>query len=984
MKKLNRIYSKLKNKFILILIIILLININAYTFIFAKTEELSENTNENQMQSNNTNIVRIADASTVDDYKENLNIMGGRYNGRVWTDKSVYANNGDGQVTLDNKFNIQYDDDFLTVFSALGSSQSVKQMTALDISMIIDMSGSMGTDVIDQLEHDDEQTRIAHSRIQATVNAVNNAIDKLMNDNEKNRVCVVVYGGTAYTLMELGHYTKVENSNEYITVEDFKSYNERELNKSGSCAYTLRAHAKKDGNEIINRTVRNNYTNNMPYEKRQRVGACIGYNTNMQAGIYKGFQELYDKADSEVMRIPAAIIMTDGASNYSLKNSSTTAGTEWYNVPIVNSLTNYNNIYKKYRTESNEVGKGGRETILDILMTASYMKVKVQKKYEEIFKQSGVAQYNDSVDFKIHTISVDTTEMISEETTKWQVPRVYTTLNPKEYFKEDLTDVNWDFKQDSIDAYKLWKQWQESPTGISTNFYDADNNRINFKINKLQEDNEVTNEEVIRNIYYNDTFRDSKSEDIEEFFSEVISSTEFNPIGNDDDETKNFNDLSYVDPIGKYMEIKEIKELLLFGKEYNIIKDGEPIVEKINEQEISKQYYKVVDSNNNDLEIINPSYEKEVKFKLSEIKIWDEKSKDNGKNNANLDYDESLHIVIPNNAIPIYLDIIKLNEFNQVDKYETNKMTDYILPIRVIYTVGISSQIINEDNEIDLTKVSEEYLSKETEEIEEDGVKKKNTYFYSNYYSGETYGDASITFMPSSDNRFYVFQKNLTIYKKSSGGNNKGEGELKETGGNVLLSDPVTDLDQIDPEETYYFAIDYYVPEEKSDGTEGRYVQYATSHKGKEFFGENGESYLTYYDTVIDNVVNNKGTNVVVVTKKGSKRIGDLNYLANKKESNTTKTADIYYAPDYGDVQENERYNIVTYLGNNGKLAVQEITKENNIQDGKNPEEDGRIPSGKLPQTGRITAIILIIVIVNLIGVSMIFYVKYKKYNFLK
>ena len=982
MKNSKKFRNILKKIIYLILIMsILIINTNTLTVVFAE----SENINIPQTQEQKANIVRVADASTVDDYKEN--IQGGRYNGRVWTDKSVYANNGDGQVTLDDKFNIQYDDDFLTVFSALGSSQSIEQNTALDISIIIDVSGSMGYDVVDNLKHADEETRIAHSRIQATITAVNNAIDKLMNFNEKNRVCVVAYGGTAFSLMELGHYTKVEDSNEYITVEDFKAYNEKDFNESGQSAYTLCVHAKKDGEEIINRTVRNNYTINIPKDKYKNIDACIGFNTNMQAGIYEGFQELYDNVDSEILRFPTAIIMTDGGSNYALKKNNTDiTGDEWNNVPIATSLSALNNSYKKYRTETNEMGKGGKETILDILMTASYMKAKVQKKYEEIFKQSSTVQYNNSLKFKIHTVSVDTTEMLYLETAKWQVPRIYTTLDPKNYFKEDLSDVTWEFKQDSIDAYKLWQEWKTSPTGVSSTFNDSDGKLINFKINKLQDENEVTNEEIIKNIYYNDSFKNITSEDMDSFLSDIIANAAFNPIENGKNETENSNVLSYTDPIGKYMEIKEVKKLLLFGKEYNIIKDGEPIIEDVNGQKISKQYYKAVDSSNNDLEMVNPRYEDEAKFKLSDIKIWKETSNDNNASTYT-NFDESLHITIPSNAIPIYLEKIKLNELNKVKGYETNKNTDFSLPIRVVYTIGISNQIINENTkEIDLTKISKEYFTEKSEEIEENGNKETYMYLFSNYYSGESYnepngktsGNATTTFIPSSDNRFYVFQDNLTIYKKSSGGNDAGEGEIKETGGNVVLSDPVTDLNEINPEETYYFAIDYYLPEE-SNGLKGRYVQYATSHKGKEFFGENGESYLTYYNTERGQAVDKKESNVVVVTKKGTKKIESSIYLSNRKENNTTKTAELYYVPSYGHTQDNEKDSVLTYLGNNGRLAIkissgQELPKEEtpNVK----PSRD------ILPYAGKTINMILLIIIISFISFCLIFYKKYKKYNY--
>lgn len=50
--------------------------------------------------------------------------------------------------------------------------------------------------------------RIEHSRIQLTLNAINNTIDKLMQQNPENRVAVCCYGANAVVLLPLAHYTR--------------------------------------------------------------------------------------------------------------------------------------------------------------------------------------------------------------------------------------------------------------------------------------------------------------------------------------------------------------------------------------------------------------------------------------------------------------------------------------------------------------------------------------------------------------------------------------------------------------------------------------------------------------------------------------------------------------------------------------------------------------------------------------------------------
>ena len=86
---------------------------------------------------------RIVDENTSDYYKNTISNknFGTFYDGSIWSDKSVFT---EKNITLDNKYKIENNDDFLTVFSALGSSQVVKSPEILDMMFVIDISGSMG------------------------------------------------------------------------------------------------------------------------------------------------------------------------------------------------------------------------------------------------------------------------------------------------------------------------------------------------------------------------------------------------------------------------------------------------------------------------------------------------------------------------------------------------------------------------------------------------------------------------------------------------------------------------------------------------------------------------------------------------------------------------------------------------------------------------------------------------------------------------
>ena len=200
---------------------------------------------------------RVADPTTMDDYRNRLlnTTNGSRYAGRVWTDKTVFAYDADAgkggteategtgsakknYIPLDMSTDgydgsVGFNSDFAHVFSALASSQVVNEYppSPVDLVIVFDMSGSMGQDTrygIDAggnayVEHNSNgdnasnpwpgtgvpmSERIQYSRIQVTLEAINQTIDTLMAQNPQNRVAVCGYGANAVVLMPLGHYMR--------------------------------------------------------------------------------------------------------------------------------------------------------------------------------------------------------------------------------------------------------------------------------------------------------------------------------------------------------------------------------------------------------------------------------------------------------------------------------------------------------------------------------------------------------------------------------------------------------------------------------------------------------------------------------------------------------------------------------------------------------------------------------------------------------
>lgn len=158
-----------------------------------------------------------------------------------------------------------------------------------------------------------------------------------------------------------------------------------------------------------------------------------------------------------------------------------------------------------------------------------------------------------------------------------------------------------------------------------------------------------------------------------------------------------------------------------------------------------------------------------------------------------------------------------------------------------------------------------------------------------------------------------MYQDNLILYKKSS----NGEGFLQNFGGDISLSEEVKNIQDIKKDETYYIAIQYYIPGQEGNGQK---VQYAKECKGSDFYGENEECYLTYYDQTTLYEVSEPNDNTVVATRIGGKRIKNLKELSTPKSENITETASMTSIAEFIEFTNNGK--IINHLGNNGKISI--------------------------------------------------------------
>lgn len=101
---------------------------------------------------------------------------------------------------------VNNDVDFLEVLSVLGSSESQKFATPVNLVIVIGNSASMYTNA----------EMFGDARIYKTVDAVNRAIDRIMGKSSWNQGAVVAFGdngdndnGSASTIIPMGHYAAI-------------------------------------------------------------------------------------------------------------------------------------------------------------------------------------------------------------------------------------------------------------------------------------------------------------------------------------------------------------------------------------------------------------------------------------------------------------------------------------------------------------------------------------------------------------------------------------------------------------------------------------------------------------------------------------------------------------------------------------------------------------------------------------------------------
>ena len=644
-----------------------------------------------------------ADRDTTTKYTESLGDEAStEYAGRIWTDKSVFTSNvtfdtyGGGTETV--TLNAENAEDFLISYSALATSMAVsgQSQAPVDVVLVLDISGSMS--------NGDSNMDNRKSRIYNTVVAAEAAIDSLMAMNPYNRVAVAVFSSNSQVLLPLDRYQRVTTTErQWVSTGNWSGYWDevivdvpyfslnREEASSNYARLTTRA-IRQSNSQAINVTV------------------DVEGGTNIQMGLYEGMQILVNEAETKatingtrIQRVPSVVLLSDGSPTYSSDSAA------WW-AP----------------SDNNNDGPGSAPYAgngMKAILVGAYMKAAIDRNY-------GVA--NTAYATTVYTVGMGITGLEEDEQNL-----AYMTLDP---------GTHWDRGGSNTMKTEIKDYWSDytarNNTGtLRINVGKYENNRYTNDYYNLTHPNTGYDVDPTNGYNYVDDYYDADNASaVTDVFRQIVSNIAISApqvpteIKGNDPLTDGY--ITYTDPIGHYMQVKDVKAIIYAGTKFT------QKTVSVSGDTTSYTFQG---------EVHSPVYgDQSIQNILITV------TKDAQGN-------ETLTVKIPASVIPLRVNTVQLNEDGSVKSHTNNGA----FPTRVVYSVGMRSDVkqVAEDGDVyvDATKIDPDYLLKNTNE---DG----SINFYSNVFSGNnnvngyTAGDAAVEFEPAHNNPFYFIQEDMPIY----------------------------------------------------------------------------------------------------------------------------------------------------------------------------------------------------------------------------
>ena len=865
----------------------------------------------------------ISDPSTMNDYQDYFTDESTEYAGSVWTDKSVFTNtsafndvthrggiivgdtvSNDTLLTDGEKVALGKDN-FLIALSTIGSTKEIEgyETTPTDTMLVLDVSNSM-----DKSES-----------VPDMIKAANDAIHRLLELNQYNRVGVVLYSGnrnygasetsTGQVVLPLGRYKTSDTTEEngktlyhYLKVTIGRNDYDQDTK-----TYLSAGLSKEDGTKVT-------------YIEKQTTGA-----TYTQNGMYKAytqFKSRIEDGDTAIAsgnvqggtkRIPIYVLMTDGAP--------TTVASTW-NAP-----------------GKSNAGNGGKTSdafgFLNQL-TASYV------------KNETTIGYGRDAKFYTLALNLDAQDEVSKNVAQ-------SVLNPE---KSTAGIVgHW---KDLIEKGELTLSVQgtDGKDGKSITVTNKINNQTYFKA-------PAEGEKHIR-LYVDKPFEATGVDEMIAAFNniveEIILQSQYYPTYVEGGKYSLDGYVTFGDELGEFMEVKNIKGMVLgnklftgasfaklindgetFGNRYTWTESGQQLLTSIQKRlNIDEQTARPLLSNvwlDEQFKYVSDTeYSNYIGWYATEdgsyISFWDKEDTDlNAPANATyrvksyvfqgklgdeegrVTASDMMYIVvqvyeniqtkdqqvvwkIPSNLIPLIKYNVTINTKSLDSATDVTLTTEDAAPLRLLYEVGPREEI----NRANLL----EYMAKEdhTHPVTKDGVVVGYA-MYSNRWGLDLDSSDEVNvldpsenlvtvshFNPSHENERYFFIEDAKVYVKDGNGYKAYSGYTRPQ--NV--------------ENTYYYA--YPVIERTGSGDDNAAkVTYVYLPIGSDILSDrnNLKSSGGNWYVNIGQIMHRDTRSVIT---KDSNPTGTLTYsdypLVSRPEDN----------------EEIEGYNVFSFLGNNGRIVM--------------------------------------------------------------
>lgn len=647
---------------------------------------------------------KVADGDTRYKYTGEDGVLGGetstRYNGRVWTDKTVtttgqtFTNPNDPQdgttVTVDN------DSDFLVTYSALATTTREYESHPTDTVFVLDFSHTMNQ-LIDGTEIQGDVDRIRETRMVQMLEALDGAIHALVDADGNNRVGVVTFYGNnpsgqtkPKVLLDMTKASSITAADGVtVPAEGWTPISGGNQQGAEGNVYTS-PHGYFTINKFWHGDDASKFTKSSVKCNIQGGNTVVtGVNTPIQAGLYDAMK-MFDSAieDNTVKAAPNIVLLTDGNPTSLVMN-----GDNWY---------------ENIDTSSNPGWRGDHDApaFFGTVLMAAYAKRHITNEYAE--------------KCNFYTIGFNT----------GNGDEARFALDPG-YYVEHPDEATSDSVKKSLAAWDEYRNAGKDQNSVTITMNIPANN-VTFAIARDSEQNVVP-----ENINYADTYYPvENADDLADAFSKIaggiVASAKVPTQVGEDPAGSGW--IEYEDQIGKYMEVKDVKTLIYMGRTIINKTTSTPAKDEQGNTVTTYQFKGGV--------IDNPAYPGVV-HDTSEIQI---------QLLQNEQGEQKLRVRIPASAIPLRVNNIVTNTVND---QITNTVSNG-LPLRLCYTVGLRNDV----NRYSLQGVDEDYVkaNKNGNQV----LFYSNAFTKDN--KGRIRAGATVTFTPAKDNPFYFIQEDTPLY----------------------------------------------------------------------------------------------------------------------------------------------------------------------------------------------------------------------------